>query len=62
LEESRLMGETEESHRMRYFFPLELNLFLECSGFAPIRLGAFPEFDRDPDEQSWNVLGIARAV
>jgi hypothetical protein len=28
---------------------LELNLFLECSGFTPIRLGAFPEFDRDPD-------------
>jgi SAM-dependent methyltransferase len=58
----RLVAETEESHPMRYFFPLELNLFLEFSGFTPIRLGAFPEFDKDPDETSWNVLGLARAV
>ncbi len=57
-----LMTETEESHPMRYFFPQELNLFLECSGFAPTRLGAFPEFDREPDETTWNVLGVARAV
>jgi SAM-dependent methyltransferase len=62
LEGERLTGETEETHLMRYFFPLELNLFLECCGFAPIRLGAFPEFDRDPDETTWNVCGVAQAV
>lgn len=62
LEEERLVGQTEETHRMRYFFPLELDLFLEFSGFAPIRLGAFPEFDRDPDTTTWNVLGLARAA
>jgi SAM-dependent methyltransferase len=62
LEGERFMGETEETHVMRYFFPLELNLFLECCGFAPIRLGSFPEFDRDPDETTWNVCGVARAV
>ena len=57
----RLRGETEETHLMRFFFPLELDLFLESSGFAPIRLGAFPEFDRDPDTTTWNVCGVARA-
>jgi SAM-dependent methyltransferase len=62
LEQDRLAAETEESHRMRYFFPLELNLFLESCGFSPIRLGAFPEFDHDPDEMTWNVLGVARAI
>lgn len=62
LEGGQLVGETEETHSVRYFFPLELNLFLECSGFAPIRLGTFPEFDRDPDETTWNVLAVARAV
>jgi SAM-dependent methyltransferase len=62
LAEQRLLAETQESHIMRYFFPLELELLLECSGFAPIRLGAFPEFDRDPDETTWNVLGVARAL
>ena len=62
LEGERLTGETEETHLMRYFFPLELNLFLECCGFAPIRLGAFPEFDQDPGETTWNVCGVARAI
>jgi SAM-dependent methyltransferase len=62
LEREQLVGETEESHRMRYFFPLELEHLLECNGFALLRLGAFPEFDHDPDEMTWNVLGVARAV
>ncbi len=62
IEGERLVGQTEEVHLMRYFFPLELNLFLECSGFAPLRLGAFPEFDREPDTTTWNVLALARAV
>jgi SAM-dependent methyltransferase len=57
-----LLSETEEVHRMRYFFPLELQLFLECAGFTLIRLGAFPEFNTDPDETTWNVLGVVRAV
>lgn len=62
LEGERLVAETEESHPTRYFFPLELELFLECSGFALNRLGAFPEFDQDADETTWNVLGVARAT
>jgi len=62
VEGDRLTGEIEEVHLMRFFFPLELNLLLECSGFAPVRLGAFPQFDRDPDETTWNVCGVARAM
>ena len=62
LEGERLVAETKESHPIRYFFPRELDLFLECSGFAPIQLGAFPEFDQDPDEMTWNVLGVTRAI
>jgi SAM-dependent methyltransferase len=62
MEGQRLAGYTEEVHNMRYFFPLELNLFLECSGFAPLRLGVLPEFEREPDTTTWNVLGLARAV
>jgi len=62
LEEERLVAETQESHIIRYFFPMELELLLEFSGFAPVRLGAFPEFDKDPDETTWNVLMVAQAV
>jgi len=61
-DDERLLSETEEEHTVRYFFPLELDLFLESAGFASVRLGAFPEFDRDPDESTWNALCVARAV
>lgn len=62
LENDRVVSRTEESHTQRYFFPLELQLFLEDSGFEPIRLGAFPQFQQDPDESTWNVLQVARAI
>jgi SAM-dependent methyltransferase len=62
LEGNRLTAETEEDHAMRYFFPKELPLFLESAGFSLVRLGAFPDFDRDPDESTWNALFVARAV
>jgi len=49
-------------HRMRYFFAPELALFLESSGFRALRLGAFPDFERAPDETTWNVLATATAA
>ena len=52
----------KETHLMRFFFPLELNCFLESAGFTSIHFGTFPEFDKDPDETTWNVLAVARAV
>ena len=58
----RLIAESEEVHPMRYFFPQELGLLLESAGFAPVRLGAFPAVEVDPDETTWNVLGVARAT
>jgi SAM-dependent methyltransferase len=62
LEGDRLVCHTEESHSMRYFFPLELDLFLQATGFAGKRLGAFPEFQNEPDERTWNVVQVATAV
>jgi SAM-dependent methyltransferase len=53
---------TEEDHRMRYFFPRELEDFLARADFTLLRLGAFPELDRDPDETTWNAICVARAV
>lgn len=62
LEGDRLIQKAEESHSMRYFFPLELELYLRSSGFEFIRFGSFPDFDREPNETTWNVLQIARAI
>ncbi len=55
-------AESTESHSMRYFFPRELDLFLQCEHFAPVRLGVFPDYTKDPDDTTWNVVAIAKAV
>ena len=55
-------GEVQEKHVMRYFFAPELQLLLELGGFELLRLGGFPDFDAAPDESTWNVAFVARAV
>ncbi len=61
MEREKVVSESEESHSLRYFFAPELNMFLQNSGFDPIRMGAFPDFDREPDETTWNAMAVARA-
>ena len=34
---------------MRYFFPLELELFLDRAGFSLLELGGVSRFDAEPD-------------
>ncbi len=46
---------------MRYFFEPELAEFLQAAGFADFNLSAFPETDRPPGDDTWTVLGVARA-
>jgi SAM-dependent methyltransferase len=63
----RLSGEdgallSEETHEVRFFFPMELELFLEHAGFAVERIGAFDDADRAPGAGDWNALVVARAV
>ncbi len=62
VEGDRVTSRTQESHPMRYFFPPELALLLECAGLELVRLGAFPDLEAEPDEHTWNVTAVARAV
>ena len=62
LEGGNLVDPVSEAHLMRFFFPLELEHYLEDSGFRFERLGAFPDVEREPDETTWNVVAVARAT
>ena len=57
-----LTGEVREQHRMRYFFPLELELLLNHAGLELVRLGAFPGMETEPSTATWNVGVVARAL
>lgn len=56
----RKVTQAEENHVMRFFFPSEMDQFLNYAGFDPVRYGAFPEFALEPDETSWNFCVVAR--
>jgi SAM-dependent methyltransferase len=62
VEDGRLTAEVREQHPMRYFFAPELELFLSEAGFQLVRLGAFPRFEDEPSEATWNVACVARAT
>jgi SAM-dependent methyltransferase len=62
ISDSRVSAEVREQHPMRYFFELELELFLNSAGFELVRCGAFPSIDDAPNEHTWNVALVARAV
>ena len=61
IEQNELINEEEESHKLRYFFPLELELFLDLSGFRLRNLRAFPDTEKRPSENTWKIVGIASA-
>jgi SAM-dependent methyltransferase len=54
-------SETQETHRMRYFFPQELSLFLHQSGLDLVDVRAFDNLGHTPDETTWNVLAVAKS-
>lgn len=59
ISDDQLISETEEIHRMRYFFSLELDLALTQCGLKLKDLAAFPNLDQIPNSGTWNVLGVA---
>ena len=52
----------DETHVVRYFFPMELEMYLEATGFELLRMSAFDAPDEEPDETTWNALVVARAA
>lgn len=57
----RYLGFTEEKHRMRYFFPQEIDLLLSMAGFGKPEIRAFPS-GGVPDDGTWNVYCTAVAL
>jgi SAM-dependent methyltransferase len=54
--------EWEETHTVRFFFPQELHLILRCNGMRLVQLSSFPDGEGPPDENAWNIVGVAQAT
>src|SRR5262249_22585263 len=59
LREDRVVTETEEMHRVRYFFPLELDLMLRACEFRLLTLRTFPDVEAPASLKSWAAVLVA---
>lgn len=57
---AQIVSEAEETHVMRYFFPLEVELFLDHAGFDVVELASFDHEQGAVDQRTWNMLVVAR--
>lgn len=61
-QDSKVIQEVKEIHRMRYFFPQELNLFLEVAGFSLKKLYPFMNKSDEPTINDWNISVVAKPM
>ncbi|MEW6003127.1 MAG: class I SAM-dependent methyltransferase, partial [Nitrospirota bacterium] len=62
LKGQKLVSETVEVHKVRFFFPQEIAFFMRCAGLQLISLTSFPTLDQQPTDITWNILCVARSV
>ena len=61
LESDVIVESSEEFHRVRYYFPLEIDLALRVADFRVMAIRRFPEIDKDPDLDVWSAVVVAAA-
>lgn len=61
MEGARLVSETTEMHRLRYYFPQEYRFLLSQAGFDMVGISAFPTLDEPLTDETWNAVAIAIA-
>lgn len=62
IQNTKQIQKIKEDHQMRFFFPKELEFYLQAAGLKLLKLGAFPQWRKPPNEKTWNIFGIAKAV
>ena len=61
IEHGALTVQADERHTMRFFFPLELEMYCRLAGMNLQELLAYPGCEREPTVDDWNALLIASA-
>lgn len=61
-EAERITQQVRETHRVRFFFPLELEFYAQQSGWELKNLSVFGTLDETPSLDNWNVFSVLRAT
>jgi ubiquinone/menaquinone biosynthesis C-methylase UbiE len=58
----RLVGEVDETHKVRFLFPQEIKLICDIVGFKVLELCPFKKLGKILTEKDWNATAIIRKV
>lgn len=58
----QIIADTEETHRVRYFFPLEIDLALRMAGFRLEAVRTFPDINAAPGVSTWSSVVVAKRI
>ena len=62
IKDSKILEEIEETHRMRFFFPMEMELFLKNNGYQILNMIPFMDIDGVLSEDKWDITVITRKI
>jgi SAM-dependent methyltransferase len=61
IEDGKVSADGKELHKVRYFFPLELDIALQSAGFRLLTIRKFPQIDEEPSVDAWGAIVVAMA-
>ena len=60
IQKNRVVDEFEEKHVVRFFFPREIQNYLEENGFTLLGMCPFLSLEEKADEKTWNLTAISQ--
>ena len=58
----RILDEFDERHTLKFFFPEEIEQFLEKENFKILEITPFLELNKDPTVNDWNITVISQKL
>lgn len=62
IRDNKIYEPVEETHNMRFFFPMELELFLKNTGFQILKMMPFMEIEGVLSDNKWDMTVVARKI
>ncbi len=62
IENNKVISDTNETHNQRFFFPQEIRLFLELTGFSLLSISPFPTVDDSLTFDTKSAIVVAKAI
>ncbi len=60
--DDKIIEQIEETHTLRFFFPMELELFIKNSGYQIIKMIPFMKIDGILSENDWDMTIVAKKI